>query len=303
MTTSGGRGLSARAPGSLVLVEFEGGVATPAGDTGWMDAEVTIGQLRLATDVEPAAWVVGGVRDFEYDVGSLVPVGFEAYARVFHPAYRFVATEHDAGPGACRVETGRGPMWEREVRWSEVAAANGRVAHAVMEWVSITGDWRYYNNDTQPGLWDQMPTEGSFPRRQIERLISVLRKHTATADRCWFAVWDGYGNLPFEPRGIRKVQMPQRPMLLFAGPLCAAATSLADDPWEQSPSLWWPDDRAWCVATDVDLMTTYIGASRRCIDDLIASPNMEALEVTIDQDITYDADKVNPEPAGRGPFG
>ena len=63
------------------------------------------------------------------------------------------------------IETARGPMWEKEVRWSEVAAANGRVPHPAMQWASITGDWRCYNNDSQPGVWDEMPIEGSLPRR------------------------------------------------------------------------------------------------------------------------------------------
>jgi hypothetical protein len=133
-------------------------------------ANGTIGELRLAADVNPAAWVVAGVRDFEHDVGS-----------------------------------------QKEVRWSEVAAANGRVAHPAMEWVSITGDLRYYNHDRQPGLWDEMPTEGSLPHRLTERLTALLGGHTSAPDRCWFAVWDGYGNLPFEPGGRPKVQMPQRP--------------------------------------------------------------------------------------------
>ena len=30
-----------------------------------------------------------------------------------------------------------------------------------------------------------------------------------------------------------------------------------------SPSIWWPEDRAWCVATDIDLFDTYVGGSGR----------------------------------------
>jgi hypothetical protein len=264
---------------------------------------MTIGDLRLATDVAPAAWVVAGVRGFEHDVGSLLPLGFEAYARLFHPAYRLTSEGGDAQTDVRVTETADSRTWEREVRWSQVAAANGRLAHSAMQWPSITGDWRYYSRDAQPGLWDLTPTEGSLPRPQIERLIALLGKHTASADRCWFAVWDGYGTLSVAPEGIPRVEMPQRPMLLFAGALSAAATSLAEDPWEQSPSLWWPDDRAWCVATDVDLMTTYIAANRKCIEDLTADAALEVLEVTIDQGITFGADKINPQPAGRSPFG
>jgi len=48
----------------------------------------TLGDLRLVDDVSSADWIVAHVRNFEHDVGSLLPVGFAAYARVFHPAMR-----------------------------------------------------------------------------------------------------------------------------------------------------------------------------------------------------------------------
>jgi hypothetical protein len=260
---------------------------------------VVIGDLRLETDVTPADWVVASVRDFEYDVGSLVPTSFEAYARLFHPAYRDVPTREEAGTEVTPViYQGKDTWWRREVRWSEVAAANGRVAHPAMEWISVTGSWRYEHGDTQPGLWDQEPTEGSLPERQLELLVELLHEHTSIPRQCWFAVWEGYGSLPVSPQGIPKVQMTHRPMLLFSGRL-SAATSFADEPWYQSPSLWWPEDRAWCVATDVDLMSTFVGASQDCIDELVTNQNLEVLQVSVDQGLTYDTDTVNPQPAVR----
>ena len=60
--------------------------------------------------------------------------------------------------------------------------------------------------------------------------------------------------------------------------------------------MWWPDDRAWCVGTDVDLMTTYIGASTRCVEDLQSQPNLEILAVSADQRVTWDSDIINPLP-------
>jgi hypothetical protein len=56
------------------------------------------------------------------------------------------------------------------------------------------------------------------------------------------------------------VHLPQRDYLLFEGPL-EAATELG---WNmqgggfvpQSPNLFWPDDHAWCVASEIDLFCT-----------------------------------------------
>jgi hypothetical protein len=49
-----------------------------------------------------------------------------------------------------------------------------------------------------------------------------------------------------------------------------------------SPSLWWPDDRAWFVHTDVDARSTYIGGSEALIDALLSDPQLEVLPATLD---------------------
>jgi hypothetical protein len=43
----------------------------------------------------------------------------------------------------------------------------------------------------------------------------------------------------------------------------------------QSPTAWWPDDRAWCVATDVDGFSTYIAGTQECIGALARDPRLE----------------------------
>ena len=78
----------------------------------------------------------------------------------------------------------------REIRWAEVAAANGRRTHPAMEWIAITGSWRFLHNDTQPGVWDQEPFEGSLPLRQSIRVTSILADRTTTPEMCWFAIWE-----------------------------------------------------------------------------------------------------------------
>lgn len=35
-----------------------------------------------------------------------------------------------------------------------------------------------------------------------------------------------------------------------------------------TPSLWWPDDRTWCVATEIDFRWTYVGGSQVCINEI-----------------------------------
>lgn len=72
-----------------------------------------------------------------------------------------------------------------------------------------------------------------------------------------------------------RVELPGRNYALFVGPL-AGLQSLMDAQDEHSPNLWWPDDRAWCVATEIDLAWTYVGGSAALISDVLASPRLEA---------------------------
>src|SRR5262245_42984230 len=203
--------------------------------------------------------------------------GFEAYGRIFHPAWR----------------------WEPETRvmWREVAQANGRVAHRAMQWPSITGSLRFVHGANQPGIWDQEPEQGSLPDELAPVLAASLTRHTGTPGRCWFAVWDGHGYLAFSDREAPAFEIPHRRLLLLTGPITAVVTSLGTPHWWQSPSLWWPDDRAWCVETDVDFMCTYVGGTRECIEELAAHDELEAVVIDPADGVTWSADELNPPPA------
>jgi hypothetical protein len=61
----------------------------------------------------------------------------------------------------------------------------------------------------------------------------------------------------------------------------------------QSPNVWRPDDRAWCVSTEIDLAWTYVGGSRTAIDDVLSEPRLEALRASPTGRFTYDADGRN----------
>lgn len=247
-----------------------------------------LGDLRqLSDDVSAADWIVAAVRDVDHTVGSLVPPVFEAYARIFHPARRSDGLSEQARSGRQDVE----------VAWAQVAAANGRQAHAGMEWVAITGSWQYHHGQSRPGVWDTEPAEGSLPAAQAEALVAVLTRYTTTPAECSYAAWEGYGALALPPVA-RTVAMPQRQVQSLTGPLSQAArVSMEMSPLEQSPSLWWPADRAWCVATDVDLMSTCVGGGRACIEAVLAPPGLEAWEVSDRQGVTHDSDALNPVPA------
>ncbi len=275
------------------------------------------GSLELWPDSEPAWWVAERLPSIALDVRAVVPEGFDAYARIFHPAGRI---EEDA---------------ERPVRWEEVAAANGRVVHPEMQWPHISGAWEE-SGLSVPGLWDAEPLIGSMPEAVAVSLGELLAAHTGTPERCWFAVWDGWGGLWPSPddgsvatltmrralpvrivqgigrraaeawRMVRRpapsgpeptLRLPNREYHLLSGPISAVTESMVAFSGWQSANLWWPDDRSWFVATEIDLSSTYIGGDRATIAAVLASPDLEAIAVELDHGITDDSDRVNPPPA------
>lgn len=249
-----------------------------------------------ACDAVAAGWVVANLRD-GHDVGSIVPACFESYARVFHPAFRRLGAT--AEPSEASPE-GESPRESSElVRWAEVAAANGRCMHRAAEWGSITGSWDYQYRRTQPGLWDSPPPTGSLPALTARALVTVLARFTDSDSRCWFAVWNGKD--PLQAGLAAAATIPQLDMLLLRGSINAAALSPYRWPWDDSVNLWWPEDGAWCVGTNIDLMATYVGGSQACVQELLAEDGLEALSVSVDQGVTWDTDTVNPLPPP--PFG
>jgi hypothetical protein len=246
---------------------------------------VQIAGRPMVDDVSPARWVVTALRDQEAGtVASLVPPVFAAFARVFHPAVRY---PDDELFGIDSDEP------DEDVTWAEVAAFNGRTAHPAMDWASITGAWEFRGSEDQPGLWNDAPAEGHLPVSVAGRLAAVLRRFTSTPDDCWFGLWDGFGHTPATEETLA---LSSREYWLVRGPVDLAATNLADEPAEQSAHLWWPADRSWCVATDIDQMSTYVGGSEACIAGLLAAGGVEAAPATAVQSTLWPADTVNPLP-------
>jgi hypothetical protein len=80
---------------------------------------------------------------------------------------------------------------------------------------------------------------------------------------------------------------------LFRGPLEIALKGPWTR-WHQTPNLWWPHDRAWFVATEIDFDSTLVGGSHALIDALLANDALEALEITLDTRLDWFGDELNP---------
>ena len=82
------------------------------------------------------------------------------------------------------------------------------------------------------------------------------------------------------PAGVRqgpRVHLPNRDYLLYFGPTEAVTASLSLADSGQTPNLWWPEDRAWCVATEIDLAWTYVGGPAAMVKQLLADDRIEVV--------------------------
>jgi hypothetical protein len=227
--------------------------------------------LTIVTDVSTARWLTDRLwpRDRRVQpgmrVGSLVPEGYQAYGRLLHPA----SSTEPGGP--------------RRWRWSAIAAERGLGIGSDVRFNALIG-WQGKGDPPPPY---HLPQRGSLDRISCRILGTILSRFTAQPDLCWFCLWDGYGWPELPPPGVGppRVQLaPSLECLLFSGQ-AGSACNFRSETWFQSPTVWWPNDRSWCVATDIDGFSTYIGGTQECIDALIIDPRLEVLPVNVDQEI------------------
>jgi hypothetical protein len=98
---------------------------------------------------------------------------------------------------------------------------------------------------------------GEAPADAVRAALTTLGAYTTTPSKGYAAIWEGWTSRAATPQAPR-VAIPHRAMLLFTGPVDALrdAPALA---WygsaagvAQEPHLVWPEDRAWCLACEVD---------------------------------------------------
>ncbi|HEV2308980.1 MAG TPA: hypothetical protein VGU73_00540 [Acidimicrobiia bacterium] len=158
--------------------------------------------------------------------------------------------------------------------------------------------WPAVDSWKEPGLVDQLPDQGSLPPDAAHQLARILGRHTATASSCWFAIWEGFGDLgALRDLVAARLPVPQRGMVVLRGRLEDADQLVTDCGRFQSANLWWPDDRSWCVATEIDLRSTYVGGSPSAIQAVIDDPSLEAFAADASDRIDVWSDTRNPAPA------
>ena len=220
--------------------------------------------MRPANSADAAAWIPRQLHPFARDVGSLVPEGFESYARILHPYFR----QNESG----------NPV---PVRWREIAATNNRSVQEEVLNVSI-GAEPAREGPSGEVLWDQQIPAGTLSIDIADRLVGHLRPYTLSPTPCYFAIWEGWGGMPSWVRQAPSFSIPERVLHLLEGPIDDVLDTFASESWMfQSANMWWPRDRSWIVSTEIDCTWTYVGGSQSCIAEILHDPSLEATHVAV----------------------
>jgi hypothetical protein len=105
-----------------------------------------------------------------------------------------------------------------------------------------------------------------------------LRNPGSTPQSAYFCIWESHGDELTNALAGRpaRVRAENRNYHLLTGPVPAVA-DVSEGFMHRTASLWWPRDRAWVVATEIDGYNTFVGASPDAVAALLVDPALEAV--------------------------
>ena len=271
---------------------------------------------------EPGQWIAQALegvlpnRPPATRVAAQIPAGFEAYARIFHPA-----ADEDGNP----------------VRWADIALERGTVLHSAAQFSAVSGI-----DDTgmawTEDAWDgEAPTGDGLPAADLAAVADVISHH-AGPEAC-LGLWDGYAfirggeavevmgadepaadpetaereallreklkrpafsaevldgeKLAIGPEGYRSYYVFSGTLQDVASPLWKSGQGFAE---RQAPNLAWGADRSWMFSTELFEDSTIIGGPAELIRELCQDQRLEARAITLDADLGSNGDRINPAP-------
>lgn len=247
--------------------------------------------LTPADDASHTEWITEALNQNPPGVAFRVPKGFEAIVRIHHPLHdddrwAKVAPDlllpgrpgHDVPPPIYdRVEVEEGSLGANVVDCLvpilDAATSTPDRCHFAL-WNGF-GDMNkgsrmvvYTSASTRWGRWRHRRAQDAHQRR-VDATSSVALEFV---ERCPIRRWWG-----------------GRDFWLFDGAIggvrsIGSASTIREDRYSiarRSPQWWWPDDRSWFVATEIDDPWTYLAGSTDLIDT-VAALDIETVRVAFD---------------------
>lgn len=190
-------------------------------------------------------------------VSSLIPSSFPSVCQVFHPWWA-----SDTEPISWQTVA-------QQLDFSSVTAFD-----ATRELFSIPA--------AQDAGYSSSP--GALDIGTATTLVELLTVATTTPDDAFVAVWEGWGDAPPQRfPGAAHLDTPGRGHFLLRGPLTGALDTVSATGGDRpAAGLWWPTDRSWFVATEIEFEWTFVAGEQTLIDRLLADDRLEVARTTFD---------------------
>ena len=221
--------------------------------------------LGTEPDASPAAWWLDQLEPSKgrhpIPVSALVPSTLPVVCQVLHP-WKLPDGQH--------------------ATWQQMAALHG---------FADVGDL-YENRPVATeldearelaGTFGSSPKEGGLDEGTVSALVDVLGQATTTPDEVFIAIWEGWGDGSRERfADTARIETPNRGHFLLRGPLHGVLTAVDKSGSRLAAGLWWPSDRAWFVATEIDFEWTFIAGGQELVERHCADDRLEATPVSFD---------------------
>ena len=220
--------------------------------------------------------------DFGF-VSGFVPSLFESYVAICHPAWLHNCTDES-------LSEFQGDPWPgTSIRWSTVVDSDLPICIGHSQYRKLEDNGWVQDLLPEGGIhmligvgdkWISGPTEGVLEPEQAHSLLPILTKETSDPENCCFAIWDGFAFKSIQESGAPTFHTPHRSWYLYRGPLESIDKSFEDSSLFHKPANFvWPNDRSWCLGSDIDSEVTYVGGSDKLIAMVLADPGLDATSV------------------------
>ena len=250
-----------------------------------MDKQEIFKYYHLESDAVRADWVVERCIGPSHTLHSIIPSGFESYARILHPAWSTGSLDADDKKAWSELNAG----WREAenftpIRWDTTAAENDHVAHRLMRWPDICSP-----TPREPGKEGvDPPFDGELTQKMVKTLFEIFIGYSDENQEVLCGFWEGNSFLN-----------SSRPLASFASyhhvyyPLNTTLAG-ARDSWlaaiEYSsrnhgrgtnglaPHVVWPTSQEWYLVVHYGLTSSYVGGPTNLIDSIRSAGDLETYE-------------------------
>ncbi|GAA5230007.1 hypothetical protein [Arthrobacter cryoconiti] len=146
------------------------------------------------TTSDPGEWLKPRLDIAWHDMHAVVPRGFPAYARIFHPAQR--DRPADTGTWHAHSRTGVVPIHSEQITWAALAQTFGTTMHPLAQFHRIFGQHEAGREVLDAQGWRYSgPETGNLAPQILAASAVHLCEHTATPDQGVTGIWEGWGGL------------------------------------------------------------------------------------------------------------